>query len=114
MHDTKNGKTAYRNEASGAMLHFDSDQKRWLLVCNAKKGRKEKYSSLENAERDVPWSESGEISGASWQLDRGCGTASKEGGFKFKFKGMTCLRCLGRCTQNLYWHVSWTASDLCV
>ena len=86
VHDTKNAKTAYRNEASGAMLQFDSDRSRWILVFDDNKGQEHSrhvYWSTENADRDVPWSASGEMSGTSWQVDIGTALDSD-----FKFKGM--------------------------
>ena len=83
----ENGKTTYRNIATGAMLQFDSDRNRWILVCDDNQGlvdSKHVYWSSDNADRDVPWSESDEMSGTSWRLDNGTESESK-----FKVKGMS-------------------------
>ena len=73
-HGKMNGKMKYRNIATGATMQFDSKQKRWILVLDDK-GSKTQYSSLDNANRNVPWSKSVagrfKMSGKSWQLDEG-------------------------------------------
>ena len=73
------------------MLQFDSDRNRWILVCDDNQGlvdSKHEYWSSDNADRDVPWSESDEMSGTSWRLDDGTKSESK-----FKFKGMPASVC---------------------
>ena len=74
----ENGKEKYckLNEDPGATLHFDlgatqhfdSDQNRWTLDFEDK-GRKMQYSSSDNADRNVPWGETIEMSGTSWRQD---------------------------------------------
>ena len=71
MHGTEDGKTKYRNQATGATLQYDSGGKRWVLGLDNTFGFEIHYSSLANAYRDVPWNEDFEMSGTSWQFDEG-------------------------------------------
>ena len=90
-HGKENGKTKYRNEDTGAALHFDSRRKRWILVVYVDgivDGSM--YSSSVNANRDVPWNWTNgrlHMSGKSWEVDEGEGHSTP-----LKFAGTHAFR----------------------
>ena len=59
-----------RKAATGASLQFNLRQNRWIVVLYDK-SNKTQYSSSDNADREVPWNESREMNGSSWQVNGG-------------------------------------------
>ena len=82
----ENGKTEYHNE-TGATLHFNSHQTRWILGFDDE-GSKTLYSTSDNAGRTVPWDKRYKMNGKSWRLDAG-----KHHGSTLDFEGMHASPC---------------------
>ena len=78
----RNGKKQYNNCDTGAWLYFKSDVNRWTLVLD---DAETQYSSSDNANRDMPWSEAAKMDGSSWRRDAG---EEQDDPLHVEFKGM--------------------------